>query len=128
MSTTVNTAETAVNAFQRRLDGRRVELNLSMSQLARRAGLPYSTTRRILLGTLADSPKYEQLEALARPLRWPAAWLYRDAVRAWHPDLDLDIEQQDEILQRLVVVAKDLSPARRRALLRAAEALHDNGE
>lgn len=129
MSTTSNVVvETTVNAFQRRLDSKREELGLSINLLAKRAGLPYSTVRRILMGDLVQPPKQEQLECLAKAVGWEPEWLYIDAIQAWNPGLMLHAEESED-LQHLMAVVKNLSPARRRALIRAAEALrNDNGE
>jgi transcriptional regulator with XRE-family HTH domain len=128
LSTTSNIVETQVNAFQRRLDNRRLELGLTISALARRADLPYSTARRIVYERLAQPPKQEQLEAFAKAVGWEPEWVIRDAHQAWFPDLSLHADE-DEDIQILVATAKQLTKRDLRALIRAAQAYrHENGE
>lgn len=127
MSTVASPVEMTVNAFQRRLDGRRRELGLSVSKLARRAGLPYSTVRRILKEPTTLPPKNEQLTLLAKAVGWEPEWLIRDAVQAWNPDLTLHIDDREGI-QILVAAVRPLSDRDLRALIRAARALRNEDD
>ena len=122
-----NIAETTVNEFQRRLDSRRIELHLTnMSEVARRAGLPLSTTRRIFEEDLAYPPKREQIRALCKVLRleFDVTWL--EALQAWYPDVLLFAEL-DEGDVEVLGVARQMSKEDRRRWVRTGRAwLHDD--
>jgi transcriptional regulator with XRE-family HTH domain len=132
LSTTSNVVETPVNGFQRRLADRAFgeepgQLGLSISGLARRAGLPYSTVRRIIYGSPVQPPKNEQIEALAKAVGWDPDHTVTDAIRAWFPGVDVQVDESEDV-QRLTVLARKLPRERLRALLRAAEAFSENGD
>jgi hypothetical protein len=126
MSTASNIAVTSVNVFQHRSDSRRRELyGDNMSLLARRAGLPTSTTRRLILENMVHPPNREQIRALCKALRWEFDKTWLEALQAWYPDVLLFAEMDDDDVE-VLGVARELSKQDRQRLLRTARAwLHD---
>ena len=114
-----------LRGFQQRLDQRREERGLSISDLHRSCGLPMSTTRRILVGDIKELPKREQLEALAKGLSWPVEFLQQMALEVIDPDLDLYAEHSEE-MKVWIATGERLSERDRRAILRMAEELLRN--
>lgn len=129
MSTASNLVETtAVNDFQRMLNDRRRQRGIrSISELARRAGLPYSTTRRILLGPMVLTPKQEQLEGLAKALNWPLEFVQQAALEVNNPGLKLYVDHAED-LQVVMASWGELSERDRRTIVRMVEELRrENG-
>lgn len=125
-----NITETTVNHWQRRLDDRRRELRppdgLPMSELARRASLPLSTTRRILLESTTHPPTREQVRAIAKGLRLEFETVWMECLQAWYPDTLLFAEMDEDDVE-VLGVARQLSKQDRRRWVRTARAwLHDN--
>jgi transcriptional regulator with XRE-family HTH domain len=126
MPGTSNIAETTVNHWQRALELRRDQRHLSVSELARRAGLPRSTVNRILYAELAHPPTSEQIRALCKPLQLEFAVTWTEALQAWYPDTLLFAEMDEDDIE-VLGVARQLSKQDRRRLLRTARAwLHDD--
>lgn len=115
-----------VNSFQRRMEDRRTELGLTWPKLAERAGMAYSTTRRIIVGPMVQPPKLEQLEGLAKALDLPLIYLQQSVgeVFGYH----IYQEQSDEGLQVVVASWAELSDKDRRMVRRMVEELRrENG-
>ena len=114
--------------FCERLDQRKEERGLNYSDVARRAGMPISTTRRILVGEIKELPKREQLECLAKGLSWPFEYLQQMALEVIDPEYDLYAEFTPE-MKVWIATGQRLSDRERRAFLRMAEELlRQNGE
>jgi transcriptional regulator with XRE-family HTH domain len=115
-----------VNAFQRRLNDRRIELRLSYPELAKRSGIPHSTTWRILNGPMVEPPKREQLEGLAKALDWPLTFLQQGAAEALGFHLYTDRSGDMEVL---IASLEELTPQQRRGIQRMVEELRrENSE
>jgi transcriptional regulator with XRE-family HTH domain len=109
-----------VNTFQQYMEDRRKALGLTWPKLTERAGMPYSTVRRIILGPMVQPPKPEQLEALSKALNVPLIFSQQLIVEALY-GYKLYEQHTDEGLQAVAATWPELTERDRRMIKRMAE-------